>query len=140
MQVEFSGAVYHVVNLGKRRDRVFSSDADYMLLMEKLVRFAELFEVVIYSLLPDVQPFSSPLKDKVLKRELQNIRNAIEKRGVPLFLTFFELGFMEGRALSRPPYTTTTERVPPPAMHITIHSELLVLRLALFKMHYIFRL
>ena len=49
LRVEFSGAVYHVINRGNRRDCVFSSDADYMLFMEKLVRFSELFEVVIYA-------------------------------------------------------------------------------------------
>ena len=41
LRVEFPGALYHVVNRGNRRERVFRSQVDYALFLDRLERFAE---------------------------------------------------------------------------------------------------
>ncbi|MFA5205471.1 MAG: transposase [Lentisphaeria bacterium] len=49
LRVEFPGALYHVVNRGNRRERVFRSQADYALFLDRLERFAETFDVAVLS-------------------------------------------------------------------------------------------
>ncbi|MFA5159503.1 MAG: transposase, partial [Candidatus Omnitrophota bacterium] len=49
LRVEFPGALYHVVNRGNRRERVFRSQADYALFLDRLERFAEKFDVAVLS-------------------------------------------------------------------------------------------
>lgn len=55
IRVEYPGASYHVINRGNRQERVFLSDADYTLFLDKLAEYADLYDVVIYSycLLPN---------------------------------------------------------------------------------------
>ena len=49
LRVEYPGACYHVVNRGNRRAQVFFSDSDYMLFIDKLAEYVELYDVVIYT-------------------------------------------------------------------------------------------
>ncbi len=55
LRVEYPGALYHVMNRGNRRERVFRTRADYRLFLERLGRFAEDFEVEVlsYCLMPN---------------------------------------------------------------------------------------
>lgn len=55
IRVEYPNAFYHVISRGNRRERVFACDNDYELFMEKLVEYAEAYEVVInsYCLMPN---------------------------------------------------------------------------------------
>jgi len=57
LRIEHPGACYHVVNRGNRRDKVFLSDSDYDLFLEKLGEYAEKYDIVIYSycLMPNHQ-------------------------------------------------------------------------------------
>ncbi|MFA5206611.1 MAG: transposase [Lentisphaeria bacterium] len=49
LRVEFPGALYHVVNRGNRRERVFRSQADYTLFLDRLEQFAKKFDVAVLS-------------------------------------------------------------------------------------------
>ena len=49
LRIEYSGASYHVINRGNRRDQVFFSDSDYLLYIEKLEEYATLYDVIVYS-------------------------------------------------------------------------------------------
>jgi len=49
LRIEYSGACYHVFNRGNRHALVFLSDYDYRLFLDRLVVFAELYDVVIFS-------------------------------------------------------------------------------------------
>ena len=49
LRVEYSGACYHVVGRGNRRNQVFSSDSDYTLFLDKLAGYVELYGAVIYT-------------------------------------------------------------------------------------------
>lgn len=55
LRVEYAGALYHVMNRGNRRERVFRRQADYELFVERLGRFAAEFEidVLCYCLMPN---------------------------------------------------------------------------------------
>ena len=55
LRVEYSGACYHVVNRGNRRNQVFFSDSDYDLFLEKLAEYVELYEIDLfaYCLMPN---------------------------------------------------------------------------------------
>ena len=55
LRVEYPGALYHVMNRGNRRERVFRKNADYALFLDRLGRFAAEFgvEVVSYCLMPN---------------------------------------------------------------------------------------
>jgi REP element-mobilizing transposase RayT len=48
LRVEYSGACYHVMNRGNRRQTVFESQADIDLFLDKLGEFAELYEVQVF--------------------------------------------------------------------------------------------
>ena len=52
---EYAGALYHVMNRGNRRERVFRTQADYGLFLNRLGRFAGEFgvEVLGYCLMPN---------------------------------------------------------------------------------------
>ena len=49
LRVEYSGACYHVVGRGNRRIQIFSSDSDYILFLDKLAGYVELYGEVIYT-------------------------------------------------------------------------------------------
>jgi putative transposase len=49
IRIEYAGASYHVINRGNRRNQVFFSDSDYLLFIEKLDKYATLYDVIIYS-------------------------------------------------------------------------------------------
>lgn len=49
LRIEYPGAVYHIINRGNHRERVFFCDDDYRLFLKKLLLFAELFDVEIYA-------------------------------------------------------------------------------------------
>lgn len=49
LRVEYPNACYHVINRGNRRERVYQSENDYLLFLEKLVEYADLYDVIIYS-------------------------------------------------------------------------------------------
>ena len=53
-RVEYAGALYHVMNRGNRRERVFRKTADYELFLDRLGRFSAEFgvEVLSYCLMP----------------------------------------------------------------------------------------
>jgi len=49
LRVQYRGGCYHVINRGNCREVVFKDGSDCELFLEKLMEFAELYEVVIYS-------------------------------------------------------------------------------------------
>ena len=49
LRIEYKGACYHVMNRGNQRARVFHSKKHYMLFVEKLGHFCELFDVRVHS-------------------------------------------------------------------------------------------
>ena len=49
LRIEYSGACYHVFNRGNRKASVFLSDSDSKLFLDRLVVFADLYDVVIFS-------------------------------------------------------------------------------------------
>jgi len=55
LRVEYAGALYHVMNRGNRRERVFRKRADYELFVARLGRFAGEFsvDVLSYCLMPN---------------------------------------------------------------------------------------
>ena len=55
LRVKYENACYHVINRGNRREVVFQDDSDSELFLEKLIEFAALYDVIIYSycLLPN---------------------------------------------------------------------------------------
>ena len=55
LRVEYAGALYHVMNRGNRRERVFRKAADYELFLDRLGRFSAEFgvEVLSYCLMPN---------------------------------------------------------------------------------------
>jgi REP element-mobilizing transposase RayT len=55
LRIEYAGALYHVMNRGNRRERVFRRQADYELFLDRLGRFAKEFnvEVLAYCLMPN---------------------------------------------------------------------------------------
>ena len=56
LRVEYAGALYHVMNRGNRRERVFRKAADYELFLDRLGRFSAEFgvEVLSYCLMPTI--------------------------------------------------------------------------------------
>ena len=50
LRVEYAGALYHVMNRGNRRERVFRKAADYELLLPRLARFSAEFGVDVCEL------------------------------------------------------------------------------------------
>ena len=54
-RVEYAGALYHVMNRGNRRERVFRKAADYALFLDRLGRYAGEFnvDVLCYCLMPN---------------------------------------------------------------------------------------
>ena len=61
LRIEYEGACYHIINRGNRREVVFKDGGDCELFLDKLVEFAELYEVVIhaYCLMPNHFIFKS---------------------------------------------------------------------------------
>ncbi|MGO9019699.1 MAG: transposase [Syntrophobacteraceae bacterium] len=55
LRIEFPGAWYHVMNRGRRRERVYEDEADYQRFIELLQEAAKLWDVRIsaYCLLPN---------------------------------------------------------------------------------------
>jgi len=55
LRIEYTGAIYHVINRGNQRQRVFHSIKYYRLFVEKMVKFSEIYEVRIraYCLMPN---------------------------------------------------------------------------------------
>ncbi|OGV62967.1 MAG: hypothetical protein A3K19_18260 [Lentisphaerae bacterium RIFOXYB12_FULL_65_16] len=55
LRVEYAGALYHVMNRGNRRARVFRRRADYEMFLDRLGRFAKEFDVDVlsYCLMPN---------------------------------------------------------------------------------------
>jgi putative transposase len=55
LRIEYPGCCYHVVNRGNQRLKVFASDSDYALFIEKLVIFSVTFnvEILSYCLMPN---------------------------------------------------------------------------------------
>lgn len=55
LRIEYPGALYHVMNRGNRRERVFRTKADHALFLERLERFAGEFgvELLTYCLMPN---------------------------------------------------------------------------------------
>ena len=49
LRIEYPNACYHVINRGNRKERIFFSDADYRLFLEKLSEYTGLYDVVIHS-------------------------------------------------------------------------------------------
>ena len=49
LRVEYAGALYHVMNRGNRRERVFRKVADYELFLDRLERFSAEFNVDVLS-------------------------------------------------------------------------------------------
>ena len=49
LRIEYPGACYHVINRGNRGNRVFIEPTDYILFIEKLSKFSDLFDVVVNS-------------------------------------------------------------------------------------------
>ncbi len=49
LRVEYEGACYHVVSRGNHREVVFEDTSDCELFLDKLVEFADIYAVVIYS-------------------------------------------------------------------------------------------
>ena len=46
LRVEYGGALYHVMNRGNRRERVFRKAADHELFLARLARFSAEFTTV----------------------------------------------------------------------------------------------
>ena len=55
LRIEFPGAWYHVMNRGRRREKIFQSDPDYKLFLKVLGECVRLFRIEIhaYSLMPN---------------------------------------------------------------------------------------
>ena len=55
LRVEYSGACYHVINRGNRRNQVFFSNSDYELFLKKMAEYLELYEIELfaYCLMPN---------------------------------------------------------------------------------------
>jgi REP element-mobilizing transposase RayT len=55
LRIEYPNALYHVMNRGNRRERVFRRQTDYGLFLDRLGRFTEEFnvEVLAYCLMPN---------------------------------------------------------------------------------------
>jgi REP element-mobilizing transposase RayT len=55
LRIEYPGASYHVVNRGNRREQVFHGEDDYLLFLERLSEYADLFDVEVcsYCLMPN---------------------------------------------------------------------------------------
>ena len=49
LRIEYDGACYHVINRGNRQETVFHNSEDCKIFLEKLIYFAEVYEVIIYS-------------------------------------------------------------------------------------------
>jgi REP element-mobilizing transposase RayT len=49
LRIEYPGAYYHVINRGNQRNRVFYSDKDYWLFLDRLSEFAGIFDVRVLS-------------------------------------------------------------------------------------------
>ncbi len=48
LRIEYSNACYHIINRGNRKEQIFFSDEDYLLFLEKLSEYTELYDVVIH--------------------------------------------------------------------------------------------
>jgi len=55
LRVEYENACYHVINRGNRREKVFNVEIDYLLFLEKLTEYSEVYDVEIhgYCLMPN---------------------------------------------------------------------------------------
>ena len=55
LRIEYPGAVYHVINRGNQRQRVFHNKRYYELFVEKMIKFSKVFDVGIrsYCLMPN---------------------------------------------------------------------------------------
>jgi putative transposase len=49
IRIEFPGACYHVINRGNRNERIFMSGSDYLLFLEKLIEYAAVYDVIVFS-------------------------------------------------------------------------------------------
>ena len=49
LRIEYPGACYHIMNRGNQRMDVFSSADDYKLFLDKLVYYAEIYQIEIFS-------------------------------------------------------------------------------------------
>jgi len=47
LRIEYEGARYHVMNRGRRADRIFESRNDYLMFLDLLKEAAELWDVSI---------------------------------------------------------------------------------------------
>jgi len=74
-RVEYGGALYHVMNRGNRRERVFRKAADYELFLDRLGRFAAEFgvEVLSYCLMPNHFHLFLRTREANLSRFMQSL-------------------------------------------------------------------
>lgn len=75
LRIEYPGALYHVMNRGNRRERVFRRQADYELLLDRLGRFAEDFgvDVLSYCLMPNHLHLFLRTREANLSRFMQSL-------------------------------------------------------------------
>ena len=74
-RVEYAGALYHVMNRGNRRERVFRKTADYALFLDRLGRFSAEFgvEVLSYCLMPNHFHLFLRTREANLSRFMQSL-------------------------------------------------------------------
>ena len=75
LRVEYAGALYHVMNRGNRRERVFRKTADYGLFLDRLGRFSAEFgvEVLSYCLMPNHFHLFLRTREANLSRFMQSL-------------------------------------------------------------------
>jgi REP element-mobilizing transposase RayT len=75
LRIQYAGALYHVMNRGNRRERVFRRQADYALFLDRLGRFAEDFgvEVLSYCMMPNHVHLFLRTREANLSRFMQSL-------------------------------------------------------------------
>ena len=78
LRIEYSGALYHVMNRGNRRELVFRKVADYELFLSRLERFSAEFgvEVLSYCLMPNHFHLFLRTRQANLSRFMQSLLNS----------------------------------------------------------------
>ena len=105
LRIEYPGALYHVMNRGNRRERVFRKAADYELFLNRLERFAAEFgvEVLSYCLMPNHFHLFLRTREANLSRFMQSLltsftvaMNRRDKSSGHLFQGRFKAQLVEG--------------------------------------------
>ena len=105
LRVEYAGALYHVMNRGNRRERVFRTAADYVLFLTRLERFSMEFgvEVLSYCLMPNHFHLFLRTRGANLSRFMQSLltsftvaMNRRDKASGHLFQGRFKAQLVEG--------------------------------------------